>query len=61
MLRERDEGFIQISQMNSSIRKKNLKFEEKLAAVWQRPVLHNLVDRGGNNRGESSRNAAMAR
>jgi N-acyl-D-aspartate/D-glutamate deacylase len=43
VLRERDEGFIQISQLNLEHPEKDLEFEEKLAAAAQRPVLHNLV------------------
>ncbi len=47
VLRERDEGFIQISQIDLENPKKNLEFEEKLAAFCGRPVLHNLVTARG--------------
>ncbi|MGE0824019.1 MAG: amidohydrolase family protein [Candidatus Binatia bacterium] len=42
VLRERDEGFIQITQATSHI-KEDLAFLEKLATVAQRPVLHNAI------------------
>ena len=42
VLAERDEGFIQITQVTGHI-KDDLKFVEKLAAVAQRPVLHNAI------------------
>ena len=42
VLRERDEGFIQITQAQGNIRE-DLDFLEKLAATAQRPVLHNVV------------------
>src|SRR5258708_35646839 len=42
VLRERDEGFIQITQATGHI-KEDLAFLEKLATVAQRPVLHNAV------------------
>lgn len=42
VLRERNEGFIQITQATGNI-KADLAFLEKLAAVAQRPVLHNAI------------------
>ena len=42
VLAERDEGFIQITQATGDIRA-DLAFLEKLAAVAQRPILHNAV------------------
>jgi len=42
VLAERDEGFIQITQVTGHI-KDDLKFVERLAAVAQRPVLHNAI------------------
>ena len=42
VLAERDEGFIQITQATGDI-KADLAFLEKLAAVAQRPILHNAV------------------
>src|SRR5712692_854770 len=42
VLRERDDGFIQITQATGHI-KADLAFLEKLAAVAQRPVLHNAI------------------
>ena len=42
VLRERDEGFIQITQAAGDIRE-DLAFLEKLAEVAQRPILHNVV------------------
>src|SRR5215468_8014037 len=42
VLRARDDGFIQITQVTGHI-KKDLAFLEKLAAVAQRPVLHNVI------------------
>ncbi|MGE0823934.1 MAG: amidohydrolase family protein [Candidatus Binatia bacterium] len=42
VLRERDEGFIQITQVTGHI-KSDLAFLEKLAATAQRPVLHNVI------------------
>ena len=42
VLRERDEGFIQITQATGHI-KEDLAFLEKLATVAQRPVLHNAI------------------
>ncbi len=42
VLRERDEGFIQITQAEGSI-KRDRAFLEELAATAQRPVLHNVV------------------
>src|SRR5206468_10989361 len=42
VLRERDEGFIQITQAAGKI-KEDLAFLEKLAAYVQRPVLHNVI------------------
>ncbi len=42
VLAERDEGCIQITQGSGDIRK-DLAFLEKLAAVAQRPILHNVV------------------
>jgi N-acyl-D-amino-acid deacylase len=42
VLAERDEGFIQITQAAGNIRA-DLAFLEKLAAVAQRPILHNVV------------------
>lgn len=42
VLRERDEGFIQITQADGSI-KRDRAFLEELAATAQRPVLHNVV------------------
>ena len=42
VLAERDEGFIQITQFTGNM-KEDLKFQEKLAAVSGRPVLHNVV------------------
>jgi len=42
VLRERDEGFIEITQATSRI-KDDLAFVEKLAAAAQRPVLHNAI------------------
>jgi N-acyl-D-aspartate/D-glutamate deacylase len=42
VLAERDEGFIQITQAAGNIRE-DLAFLEKLAAVAQRPILHNAV------------------
>ena len=43
VLRDRDDGFIQMSQIDLENPKKNLDFEETLAAFCGRPVLHNLV------------------
>jgi N-acyl-D-aspartate/D-glutamate deacylase len=45
VLRERDEGFIQITQATGHI-KEDLAFLEKLAATAQRPVLHNAIAAG---------------
>ncbi len=45
VLRERDEGFIQITQATGHI-KEDLGFLEKLAATAQRPVLHNAISAG---------------
>src|SRR5262249_54686622 len=42
VLRERNDGFIQITQATGNI-KADLAFLEKLAAVAQRPVLHNAI------------------
>ncbi|MCZ6656677.1 MAG: amidohydrolase family protein [Gammaproteobacteria bacterium] len=42
VLRERGEGFIQITQAQGDI-KKDLAFLEKLAATADRPILHNVV------------------
>ncbi len=42
VLRERDDGFIQITQAEGSI-KKDLAFLETLAATANRPILHNVV------------------
>ena len=42
VLRERGEGFIQITQATGDI-KSDLEFLEKLAAVAQRPILHNAI------------------
>ncbi len=42
VLRERDEGFIQITQAAGPI-KEDLRFLEKLAETANRPVLHNVV------------------
>ena len=42
VLRQRDEGFIQITQSTGTI-KDDLKFLEKLAEVAQRPILHNVI------------------
>ncbi len=42
VLRERDDGFIQITQATGHI-KADLAFLEKLAKVAQRPVLHNAI------------------
>ncbi len=42
VLRERGEGFIQITQAEGDI-KKDLAFLEKLAATADRPILHNVV------------------
>src|SRR5229473_1946598 len=42
VLNERDDGFIQITQATGQI-KADLAFLEKLAAVAQRPVLHNAI------------------
>src|SRR5215210_4541092 len=42
VLAERDEGFIQITQGTGDIRV-DLAFLERLAAVAQRPILHNVV------------------
>ena len=43
VLRDRDDGFIQMSQLDLENPKKCLDFEEKLAEFCRRPVLHNLV------------------
>ena len=45
VLRERDEGFIQITQVTEGLLggDGDLRFQEKLAEVAGRPVLHNLV------------------
>ena len=47
VLRERDEGFIQITQLQGDVRKDNrdrdLEFQEELAEVSSRPILHNAV------------------
>lgn len=48
VLRERDEGFIQITQAEGNI-KKDLAFLETLAATAGRPVLHNVVLPSRNN------------
>jgi N-acyl-D-aspartate/D-glutamate deacylase len=48
VLRERDEGFIQITQAEGDIRK-DIAFLETLAATAQRPVLHNVVLPSRNN------------
>ncbi|MGH7962313.1 MAG: N-acyl-D-amino-acid deacylase family protein, partial [Candidatus Binatia bacterium] len=45
VLRERNDGFIQITQATGHI-KADLAFLEKLAAVAQRPVLHNAIAAG---------------
>ena len=42
VLAERDEGFIQITQFTGDLGK-DLAFQEKLAAVSGRPILHNVV------------------
>ncbi len=42
VLRERDEGFIQITQATGQI-KDDLAFLERLAATARRPVLHNVI------------------
>ena len=42
MLRERDEGFIQITQATGHI-KDDLAFLERLAAEANRPILHNAI------------------
>ncbi|MGH7948933.1 MAG: N-acyl-D-amino-acid deacylase family protein [Candidatus Binataceae bacterium] len=42
VLRERDEGFIQITQAAGHI-KDDLAFVERLAAAAQRPILHNVI------------------
>ncbi len=42
VLRQRDEGFIQITQSTGTI-KHDLNFLEKLAEVAQRPILHNVI------------------
>jgi N-acyl-D-aspartate/D-glutamate deacylase len=42
VLRARNDGFIQITQVTGHI-KKDLAFLEKLAEVAQRPVLHNVI------------------
>jgi N-acyl-D-aspartate/D-glutamate deacylase len=42
VLRERDEGFVQITQFTGDI-KGDLAFQEKLAEVSGRPILHNIV------------------
>jgi N-acyl-D-aspartate/D-glutamate deacylase len=42
VLRERGDGFIQITQATGNI-KSDLAFLEKLAAVAQRPILHNAI------------------
>ena len=42
VLRERDEGFIQITQFTGNL-KADLEFQERLAEVSGRPVLHNIV------------------
>ncbi|HLZ69773.1 MAG TPA: amidohydrolase family protein [Dehalococcoidia bacterium] len=42
VLRERDEGFIQITQFTGNI-KADLMFQERLAEVSGRPVLHNII------------------
>ncbi len=52
VLRERDEGFIQITQATGDI-KADLAFLEKLAAAANRPILHN-VDRAGAHRSRRS-------
>jgi len=55
VLRERDDGFIQISQTiaarDQGNKSKDLIFEEQLAALAGRPVLHNLVSRANDHRG----------
>ena len=43
VLRERGEGFIQISQFEGGPIKKDLAFLEKLAETANRPILHNVV------------------
>jgi len=48
VLRERDEGFIQITQAEGDI-KKDLAFLETLAATARRPILHNVVLPSRNN------------
>ena len=42
VLRERDEGFIQITQVTGHNRR-DLEFQAELARVAQRPILHNVV------------------
>ena len=42
VLRERDEGFIQITQFTGDL-EQDLAFQEKLAEVSGRPVLHNII------------------
>jgi N-acyl-D-aspartate/D-glutamate deacylase len=42
VLRERDEGFVQITQFTGNLRD-DLAFQEKLALVSGRPILHNIV------------------
>jgi N-acyl-D-amino-acid deacylase len=48
VLAERDEGFIQISQATEGLTggDEDLRFQEKLAEVSRRPILHNIVGAG---------------
>lgn len=48
VLRERNEGFIQITQATGDI-KKDMQFLEKLADVARRPILHNAIAPTRNN------------
>jgi len=50
VLAERDEGFIQISQATEGLAggEADLRFQERLAEVARRPILHNLVGAGQN-------------
>src|SRR3954469_12079535 len=45
VLRERDEGFIQITQATAGLKgdREDLDFQARLAEVAQRPILHNVV------------------
>lgn len=48
VLAERDEGFIQISQATEGLAggEEDLRFQERLAEVARRPILHNIVGAG---------------